>query len=140
MPSPSIRSSSSSSSSVSYPAPEPPVILPEDYGEDGRPTSSGRPFLSNTPASDSTIEVHTLQHEYQLLVKLPGFSRDGITLATKRRRVLHVVADRWDNGGAHFERRVSFGYDADLGHVKADFHGDMLRITIPRRISPITSM
>ena len=43
--------------------------------------------------------MRTLGHEYQLLVKLPGFSWDGITLATKRKRVLHVVADRWDNVG-----------------------------------------
>ncbi|KIM35732.1 hypothetical protein M413DRAFT_57849, partial [Hebeloma cylindrosporum] len=85
------------------------------------------------PAAGSTIEVHTLQHEYQLLVKLPGFRQDSIILATKRRQVLHVFADRWDNGGAHFERRISFGYDADLAHVKAHFCGDMLRITIPRR-------
>ncbi|KAF8973050.1 hypothetical protein BDZ97DRAFT_1645013, partial [Flammula alnicola] len=90
-------------------------------------------FLSSTPAPDSTIEVHSLQHEYQLHVRLPGFSWDGITLATKRRRILHVVADRWDNGGGHFERRVAFGYDADLSQVKADFNGEMLRVSIPRR-------
>ncbi|KDR75142.1 hypothetical protein GALMADRAFT_38480, partial [Galerina marginata CBS 339.88] len=90
-------------------------------------------FLNSAPAVGSTIEVYTLQHEYQLHVNLPGFSWSGITLATKRRRILHVVADRWDNGGGHFERRVSFGYDADLAQVKADFNGDLLRITIPRR-------
>jgi hypothetical protein len=38
----------------------------------------------------------------------------------------------------HFERRVSFGYDADLAHVRADFDGLMLCITVPRRISPFT--
>ncbi|KAF9567951.1 hypothetical protein CPC08DRAFT_592172, partial [Agrocybe pediades] len=90
-------------------------------------------FLSSEPARDSTIEVHTLPHEYQLHVRLPGFSWDGITLATKRRRILHVVADRWDHGGGHFERRVAFGYDADLTQVKADFNCDLLRITVPRR-------
>ncbi|PPQ68027.1 hypothetical protein CVT25_014487 [Psilocybe cyanescens] len=131
---------SSSTSSISYPAPDPPVILPEDYTDNGRPTSSSRSFLSSTPAPGSTIEVHTLQHEYQLHVKLPGFSWDGITLATKRRRILHVVADRWDHGGGHFERRVAFGYDADLTQVKADFHSDLLRVTIPRRTSAVSSL
>jgi HSP20 family molecular chaperone IbpA len=38
----------------------------------------------------------------------------------------------------HFERRVSFGYDADLSQVRAEFDGDALRVTIPRRISPVT--
>jgi len=43
--------------------------------------------------------VETLQHEYKLHARLPGFTQDGITLATKRRRILHVVADKWENGG-----------------------------------------
>lgn len=92
--------SSSSSGSGLYPAPEPPVILPEDYTDNGRPTSSSsRIFLNSTPAEDSTIEVHTMPHEYQIHIKLPGFTWDGITLATKRKKILHVVADRWDKTG-----------------------------------------
>lgn len=99
------------------------------------------------------------------------------TLATKRRRILHVVADSWPDSsarqtqtttplpsiqsesasgqtgttnndaphppmvgpqpqapqGGHFERRISFGYDADLVGVRAEFDGDMLRIVVPRR-------
>ncbi len=55
------------------------------------------------------------------------------TLATKRRRILHVVADSWDAGGGHFERRISFGYDADLVQVRAEFDGEMLRVIVPRR-------
>ncbi|GLB37032.1 hypothetical protein LshimejAT787_0400830 [Lyophyllum shimeji] len=92
----------------SYPAPEPPTILAPTV------TSPG-PFLSHAPPPpDSWIEVETTHSEYRLVVRLPGFKRDGITLATKRRRILHVVADSWENGGGHFERRISFGYDADL--------------------------
>ncbi|TFK44328.1 hypothetical protein BDQ12DRAFT_586392, partial [Crucibulum laeve] len=90
-------------------------------------------FLSAGPTVESVIEVETLQCEYKLHVPLPGFKRDGITLASKRRRVLHVVADRWDNGGGHFERRVAFGYDADLGQVKAEFDGEVLHVIVPRR-------
>jgi len=131
--------SPSSSSSSSYPPPHAPMILPEDYGDDGQPTS-GRAFLSSTPARDSTIEVQTLQHEYRLLVRLPGFNRDSIILATKRKHILHVVADRWDNDGGHFERRIAFGYDADLDKVKAGFDGEILRISIPRRISLVNTL
>ena len=39
----------------------------------------------------------------------------------------------------HFERRVKFGHDADLIHVRAEFNGHMLRICIPRRIAPVFS-
>ncbi|KAG6866370.1 hypothetical protein C0991_005291 [Blastosporella zonata] len=115
---------------TSYPAPDPPTIL--------APTVSPAPFLSHLPPPpDSWIEVETSAHEYRLVVRLPGFRRDGITLATKRRRVLHVVADSWEGGGGHFERRISFGYDADLIQVRAEFDGEMLRISIPRRLPPV---
>ncbi len=83
--------------------PEAPVILPEeDY--DGRPSSS-RAFLSKTPAQGSSIDVQTHSHEYLVWVKLPGFSWDGITLATQKRRVLHIVADKWDNNGGGYYTR-----------------------------------
>ncbi|KAN0105271.1 hypothetical protein V8E52_011210, partial [Russula decolorans] len=93
------------------------------------------PYLSDAPAPpDSWIAVETSPVEYRLVVRLPGFRRDAITLAARRRRVLHVVADSWEPGGGHFERRISFGYDADLGHVRAEFDGEILRIIVPRRI------
>ncbi|TRM70286.1 hypothetical protein BD626DRAFT_393041 [Schizophyllum amplum] len=95
------------------------------------------PFLSHAPPpADSWIQVETIPTEYRLHIRLPGFQRDGITLATKKRRILHVVADSWENGGGHFERRISFGYDADLVQVRAEFDGEMLRVVIPRRMPP----
>ncbi|KAL1710314.1 hypothetical protein EV121DRAFT_266605 [Schizophyllum commune] len=95
------------------------------------------PFLSHAPPpADSWIQVETTPAEYRLHIRLPGFQRDGITLATKKRRILHVVADSWENGGGHFERRISFGYDADLVQVRAEFDGEMLRVVIPRRMPP----
>ena len=33
----------------------------------------------------------------------------------------------------HFERRIAFGYDADLVQVRAEFDGEMLRVAVPRR-------
>ncbi|KAF9264137.1 hypothetical protein L218DRAFT_998880 [Marasmius fiardii PR-910] len=94
------------------------------------------PFLSPLPPPPERcwIEVETTPSAYKLNVRLEGFKRDGITLATRRRRVLHVVADSWDTeGGGHFERRISFGYDADLVGVRAEFDGEWLRIIVPRR-------
>ena len=38
----------------------------------------------------------------------------------------------------HFERRISFGYDADLTQVRAEFDGEHLRITVPRRVPQVT--
>ncbi|KAL0571184.1 hypothetical protein V5O48_010776 [Marasmius crinis-equi] len=85
------------------------------------------PFLSplQPPPERCWIEVETTPMEYKLHIRLEGFKRDGITLATRRRRILHIVADSWDTeGGGHFERRISFGYDADLVGVRAEFDGE----------------
>jgi len=51
---------------------------------------------------------------------------------------LHVVADSWEPGGGHFERRISFGYDADLSQVRAEFDGEILRVIVPRRTPALT--
>jgi hypothetical protein len=91
--------------SSSYPAPDPPVILPNENSTIMSQSSYQSqapyfPFLSHAPSPENSwIEVETLQHEYKLHVRLPGFAQDGITLATRRRRILHVVADKWENGG-----------------------------------------
>ncbi|KDQ57400.1 hypothetical protein JAAARDRAFT_263162 [Jaapia argillacea MUCL 33604] len=128
-------------SASGIPQPAPPTILtpPLPESRSSRRSAAYEPFLSHAPPPiDSWIAVETLAREYRLLVRLPGFKRDAITLATRRRRILHVVADSWEPTGGHFERRISFGYDADLAHVRAEFDGDMLTITVPRRSSNMT--
>ena len=82
--------------------------------------------------------METLSSEYNLVVRLPGFRRDAIILATCRQRILHLVADSWEFDGGHVEHRISFGYDADLSHVCAEFNGELLRVIIPRCIPTMT--
>lgn len=135
--------SRSPSNSCSYPAPEAPVILTpptqaERRGEDADRRAPHDSFLCHTPPPDTWIAVETSPSEYRLVVRLPGFRRDGITIATRRRRILHVVADSWEPEGGHFERRVLFGYDADLAQVRAEFDGQILRIIIPRRVPAVS--
>lgn len=106
----SSSSGSSSPTSPTYPGPDLPFILPEDYHDGSRPSSS-RAFLSKAPAQGTSIDLNTHQHEYQILAKLPGFNWDSITLATQKRRVLHIVADKWDNngGGVYLSVHVQSG-------------------------------
>lgn len=117
--------------------PQPPTVLtPPPPPHNGAPHES---FLSHAPPpQDSYIAVETGATDYQLLVRLPGYVRDSITLSTRRRRILHIVADSWEPGGGHFERRISFGYDADLARVRAEFDGEHLRIIVPRRPALMT--
>lgn len=92
------------------------------------------PFLDTRPAPASTdFHIETHSTHYILKTKLPGFSLDGITLATKHHRQLVIVADKWDeSNGGHFERRVTFGEDANLRCTRANFDGTLLKITVPR--------
>ena len=118
------------------------------------PGSQSKHPSSNTPSS-SGYQVSDAM-ECKSLFSLPIFPTHPFirTIATRRRRILHVVADSWEPEGGmslssltfpiysrspgHFERRVSFGHDAELAQVRAEFDGEMLRITVPRRISAVS--
>jgi hypothetical protein len=92
------------------------------------------PFLESRTAPASTeLKVETHPTHYTLKTKLPGYDLNGITLATKHQRELVIIADAYDErDGGHFERRVTFGTDADLRATKAIFDGTLLKITVPR--------
>lgn len=84
------------------------------------------------------MTVQTTSNAYILTTFLLGYQRDEITLSTRKRRVLHVVADPFlsaSRGTGHFERRISFGYDADMAHIRAEFNDGVLKIVVPRRPS-----
>lgn len=81
-------SSGTSSSSSSYPEPDPPTILPPPPppAASGQPQANGgrrqapyEPFLSHAPPpADSWIAIETTSLEYRLVVRLPGYRRDGM--------------------------------------------------------------
>jgi hypothetical protein len=52
--------------------------------------------------------------------------------------VYNPINTKTNVGVGHFERRISFGYDADLSHVRAEFDGEILRVIVPRRTPPLT--
>jgi hypothetical protein len=104
------------------PPPAPPTILdppPARSTSVWRSRAPHEPYLSDAPPPpDSWIAVETSPVEYRLVARLPGFRRDAMyvmcfvlsacslrlmylerTLAARRRRVLHVVADSWEPGG-----------------------------------------
>ncbi|KZT41434.1 hypothetical protein SISSUDRAFT_1000602, partial [Sistotremastrum suecicum HHB10207 ss-3] len=120
------------------PPPSPPTVHtpspPPVSSSQEKPKATHNSFLSHDSSpQDTYIVVETAEKEYVLVVRLPGYNRDSITLSTRRRRILHLVADSWEVGGGHFERRISFGYDADLTQVRAEFDGVFLRISVPRK-------
>lgn len=50
--------------------------------------------------------------------------------------MLHLAADIYSEaeGGGHWERRISFGWDADLNAVRAEFDGRYLKVIVPRKL------
>ena len=88
-----------------------------------------------------TVEVNTAPSAYTLTIPLLSFHRDEITVSLRKHRVLHIVADKFltlsnvlhNAEDEHFEKRISFGYDADMRGVRADFSEGILRVVVPRR-------
>jgi hypothetical protein len=73
-------------------------------------------------ASPLRVASRLVQELIFSLICRPTCSLDSITLATKSRRTLHIIADRWeDANGVHIERKVHFGEDADLRKIKAQY-------------------
>jgi len=97
--------------------PEPPIIVDTPANPHGQgayaPHAS---FLSHAPPpADCSLTIETAPDAYWLVLCLPGFTWQGITLATKRGRILHVVADKWEGeGGKLFFSLFSFCLDALL--------------------------
>ncbi|PVF98490.1 hypothetical protein CPB86DRAFT_733028 [Serendipita vermifera] len=107
---------------------------PEQVTGNAKLPDSSAPSVHHTPL----MTVDTTPSAYILEASLPGYQRDEITLSTRKKRILHVVADGFVSGGGHFERRISFGYDADMARIRAEFNGFTLKITVPRRPTPQT--
>ncbi|KAG8959066.1 hypothetical protein FRC03_008471, partial [Tulasnella sp. 419] len=107
----------------------------------------------------SSVGVVTDSENYILVMRLHAFNRDNITISTKRPRTLHIVADKYDDeAGApsnnhqqhtntlvpstpsstgHFERRIAFGKDADMSLISADYDGELLTVSVPRKMAKI---
>ena len=72
--------------------------------------------------------------------RLVGAQWRCVTIRFRRSSLLtsQFARMRCVRSAGHFERRISFGYDADLTQVRAEFDGEHLRITVPRRPAHVT--
>lgn len=141
----SSRMSTASTASSSLPPPTPPTIhspppsslhpdLNTKYSDNEERKRAPYAFLNQAPPpNDAHLVTEMGDNEYRLIAKLPGFERDCIMVSTRKKRTLHIAADSWAPGGGHFEKRVTFDYDADLTRVRAEFDGEFLRIIVPRK-------
>ncbi|CAE6498855.1 unnamed protein product [Rhizoctonia solani] len=132
------------------PPPDPPHIHTPPSSPSARPYAY--PFLPlYEPRGDlrPSVSVDVHPDKYVLACRMPHFDHSSITVATRRGRLLVIAADRWDTlepvpmsldpappQPAHFERRITFGWDADMTHIRAEFDGVTLHVTVPRRLFP----
>ena len=133
-----IRSSSSASSVLT---PLRSALSPPNGsapGVNGSPTRESEAVVSRHSPS---VGVNTTPSAYTLSIHLPSFHRDEITVSLRKHRVLHIVADRFltlsnvlhNTEDEHFEKRISFGYDADMRGVRAEYSDGVLRVIVPRK-------
>ncbi|KAK8858769.1 hypothetical protein IAR55_002998 [Kwoniella newhampshirensis] len=80
---------------------------------------------------EGRIAIKSTPELYDIMVWLPGFSLDNITIATRGHRTIHIVADQWDEGD-HAQWDIKLGEDANLKSVNAKFTGKELRVTVAR--------
>ncbi|KAG9118816.1 hypothetical protein FRC07_006488 [Ceratobasidium sp. 392] len=126
------------------PPPDPPHIHTPPSSPSARPYAY--PFLpSHEPrgADRPSVTVDVRPDKYLLVCRMPHFNHSSITVATRRGRLLVIAADRWDTEPApfsldapppaHFERRITFGWDADMTRIRAEFDGAVLHVSVPRR-------
>ncbi|WVN90546.1 uncharacterized protein L203_105785 [Cryptococcus depauperatus CBS 7841] len=83
--------------------------------------------------AEGRIAIKSTPSLYVIMVWLPGFSIDNITIATRGHRTVHIVADQWDEGD-HAQWDIKLGEDANLKSVNAKFTGKELRVTVTREI------
>ncbi|OCF35111.1 hypothetical protein I316_03151 [Kwoniella heveanensis BCC8398] len=81
--------------------------------------------------AEGRIAIKSTAAMYDIMVWLPGFSLDNITIATRGHRTIHIVADQWDEGD-HAQWDIKLGEDANLKSVNAKFTGKELRVTVAR--------
>ena len=84
---------------------------------------------------DSRVSLEKTPNAYSITLHVPGYTLDGITMATKghNRRTLHVIANRWGSDRLdHFERRITFPSDARMCAIRARFENEHLFVHVPR--------
>ncbi|EJT48688.1 hypothetical protein A1Q1_02298 [Trichosporon asahii var. asahii CBS 2479] len=93
---------------------------------------SGEP-IEVLKGEQGRIAIKSTPTQYEVLVWLPGFSINDITIVSRRHQVLHIVADQWDEND-HAQWEIKLGDDAIMNSIRAAFTGQELRITVSRNL------
>ncbi|KAL7420766.1 hypothetical protein Q5752_004718 [Cryptotrichosporon argae] len=80
---------------------------------------------------EGRIAVKSTVAQYEVMVWLPGFSLDDITITTRKHQTLHIVADQWDEAD-HAQWEIKLGDDAIMSSIRADFDKRKLTVRISR--------
>nr|XP_018262139.1 uncharacterized protein I303_05154 [Kwoniella dejecticola CBS 10117]OBR84297.1 hypothetical protein I303_05154 [Kwoniella dejecticola CBS 10117] len=88
-------------------------------------------WIEMIKGAEGRIAIKSTGQFYDIMVWLPGFSLDNITIATRGTRTIHIIADQWDEGD-HAQWDIKLGEDANLKSVNAKFSGGELRVTVAR--------
>lgn len=101
------------------------------------PLPSDFPLTRNLTCDGHHTAISTTPESYSVIMHMPGFSLDGITLTMKgsHRRTLLVLANKWGSDRwEHFERRIVFSPDALMSRIRARFENEQLIVQVPRKL------
>lgn len=103
-----------------------------DFGEDLLRTAGaeGEDF-EIIKGSEGRIAVKVTRRHYDIMAWLPGFSVDNITISTKVKGSISIVANRWDTAD-HATWDIKLGGEADMGSIRARFERGELHVLVSR--------
>lgn len=116
----------------------PPISTPAeaelalDFDEDLLRAAQGEDF-EIIKGSEGRIAVKVTRKQYDIMAWLPGFAVDNITISTKVKGTISVVANRWDNAD-HATWDIKLGADADMGSIRAKFAEGELHVVVSRQL------
>ena len=92
------------------------------------------------------IEHSGLEDSYQLIIDIPGVSKENITMNVISQNTLQIKVEKKTDDDLKYLKRertpglfmkqISLPKDADLQSIKAKYDNGMLNVTILKKISP----
>jgi len=91
--------------------------------------------MQPTPWADQRVRVETIDDRHHVVMDLPGFEREAITVTYADETLSVTAVDEHGDGAGHrrhsVEGRVSVVDDVDTDAITASYHNGVLEVTLP---------
>lgn len=91
--------------------------------------------MQPTPWTDQRVRVETVEGSHHVVIDLPGFERDAISVTYADETLSVTAVDEHGDGAGHrrhsVEERISVPGDVDTDAITASYHNGVLEVTLP---------